>query len=119
MQMHKKNYLLLSVIILSQLHSFFTGYKERVDWFIFIDYTRRIDYAVMYMCKHLIYLVYAYCLLFPYGIKKDTKVFIFILAIADFIHYITLSHIGFPWFKLLGVLCVFLIYKNINNDENR
>lgn len=111
--MPKKNYLLLFVIALSQLHAFFSGYKERVDWYFFIDYTRRIDYAVMYMCKHIIYIIYAYCLLFPEGIKKDTKVFIFMLALADFIHYITISHIGLPWVKLLCVLGLFLIYKKL------
>lgn len=83
----------------------------RVDWFLFIDHTRRIDYAVMYLCKHLIYVIYAYCLLFPIGIKKDTKLFIFTLSIWDIIHYFTYSHIGFIWIKLILVFITFFVVK--------
>lgn len=108
-----KNYLLLSIVLFSQAHMLFSYTKVRVDWYLLIEHTRRLDYAIMYACKHLIYVIYAYCLLFPEGIKKDTKVFIFMLAIADFVHYFTTSHIGFAFVKLLGVLGLFLLYKKL------
>lgn len=114
-----KNYLLLSIVILSQAHMIFSDTKQRVDWYLLIEHTRRLDYAVMYACKHLIYVIYAYCLLFPKGIKHEIKVFVFILAIADILHYFTTSHIGFAFIKLLGVFGIFLLYKKIKNDENR
>jgi len=108
-----KNYILLSVIILSQLHVFFRGSLQRVDWFLFIDHTRRIDYAVMYLSKHLIYIIYSYCLLFPKGIHKYIKVFIFILSIIDLLHYFSTSHIGFGTFKILVTTIIFVIYRKV------
>lgn len=114
MQMHKfKNYILLSIIILSQLHVSFRGMSERVDWFIFIDYTRRIDYAVMYLCKHLIYVIYSYMLLFPKGISKDVKLFIFILALCDLFHYFATSHIGYGAVKVLVAYVIYFAIKKI------
>ncbi len=92
----------------------FHGIEKRVDWFLLIDHTRRIDYAVMYLCKHLIYIVYSYCLLFPSGIHKDTKVFIFILAICDLLHYFLTSHIEFALPKLVLCLGIFYVYKKIS-----
>lgn len=89
-----KNYILLSIIMLSQLHVIFRGSDMRVDWYLFIEHTRRIDYAVMYLCKHLIYVIYSYCLLFPKGINKDVKIFIFILSILDLLHYLLYSHLN-------------------------
>lgn len=89
----------------------FYGSKERVDWYFLIDHTRRIDYAVMYLCKHLIYLILAFCLLFPKDILRDTKVFIFIFTVWDLVHYFATSHIGFELFKWLLVLATFLVYK--------
>lgn len=109
-----KNYLLLSILILTELHVLFRGYKTiRVDWYLLIDYTRRIDYAVMYLNKHLIYIILSYCVLFNRNIQKDTKVFIFMWVIADFLHYITLSHLGFEWVKLTLVVLVFATYKKL------
>lgn len=106
-----KNYILLSVIILSQLHVYYRGDDTRVDWYLLIDYTRRIDYAVMYLCKHVIYVIYAYLILFPLGVKKDLKVFIFMLSIADLTHYLLISHIGFSEIKIVITLIAFSIYK--------
>lgn len=108
-----KNYLLLSILVLTELHVLFRGLKTRVDWYLLIDYTRRIDYAVMYLNKHFIYIILSYCFLFPKGILKDTKIFIFIWVLLDFVHYLLVSHIGFEWFKLTLSLIVFFIYKKV------
>lgn len=106
-----KNKALISILLLNELHVFFRGLKTRVDWYLLIEHTRRLDYAVMYFCKHTIYLILAYCLLFPKGIHKETKVFIFMFMIADMLHYLLLSHIGFEWVKVILVLLSFVIYK--------
>ena len=108
-----KNYILLSIIVLSQLHVYFRGDNTRVDWYLLIEYTRRIDYAVMYLCKHIIYVIYAYVILFPIGVKKDIKVFIFMLSIADLLHYVLISHIGFSEIKIVVTLVAFALYKII------
>lgn len=109
-----KDYFLLSLIILSQLHVLFRGLDTRVDWFIFIDYTRRIDYFVMYLCKYLTQLILSYCLLFPNNINKDIKFFIFTMCCADLLHYFTTSSIGFGMEKLFIVGSIFLCYKYFN-----
>ena len=85
----------------------------RVDWFLCIDHTRRIDYAIMYLCKHIIYVIYAYLVLSPKNISKDLKVFIFILSLVDLFHYFLTSHIGFEEIKLLLVAIIYVIYKII------
>lgn len=110
-----KNYLLISILLLTELHVLFRGYKTtRVDWYLLIDYTRRIDYAVMYLNKHLIYIILSYCVLFNRNIYRDTKIFIFMWACADLLHYLALSHIGFEWVKLFLVILIFFVYKKIN-----
>ncbi|QIG62344.1 hypothetical protein [Tenacibaculum phage JQ] len=108
-----KNYILLSIIVLSQLHVVFRYDSQRVDWFFLIEHTRRIDYAVMYLCKHLIYVIYAYMLLFPKGISKNVKVFIFILSIYDLLHFFATSHIGGAELKILLTLLTYLLYNKI------
>ena len=85
--------------------------SERVDWFLFIDYTRRVDFAVMYLCKHIIYVILSYSILFPKGISRGTKVFVFTLSLFDLIHYFLTSHIGFSLIKLLLCVFVFVVYK--------
>ena len=109
-----KDYFLLSLIILSQLHVVFRGLNTRVDWFLFIDYTRRIDYAVMYLGQYLTEIILSYCLLFPKNISKDVRVLIFTMCCADLLHYFTTSSIGFGMEKLFIVGSVFLCYKYFN-----
>lgn len=106
-----KNTVLLSLVIISQLHAMFRGLDIRVDWFIFIDHTRRIDYAVMYASRYIIQLVLVYCLMYPKGISKKLVRFMLILSVLDLIHYFTLSSIGFGASKILFALGIYLIYN--------
>ena len=106
-----KNYLLISLVILSQLHVSFRGLNDRVDWFLFIDYTRRIDYAVMYLCQCITGIIFSYCLLYPKGISKDVRVLIFIITLMDLLHYFTFSLVGFGLEKLFLSGILFFMYK--------
>lgn len=109
-----KNILLLSLIVLSQLHVIFRGQELRVDWFLCIEHTRRIDYAVLYLCRYLIQGILAYCVLFPSNISKDVKLFIFVLSVADLIHYLTFSSIGYGIEKILiSSLIFFSLRKHV------
>ena len=109
-----KNILLLSLIVLSQLHVIFRGQELRVDWFLCIDYTRRIDYAVLYLCRYVVQAILAYCLLFPSNISKYVKMFVFILSISDLIHYLTFSSLGYGIEKILiSSLIFFAIRKYV------
>ena len=107
-----KDILLLSLIILSQLHAIYTGSTLRVDWYLCIKYTRRIDYAVLYICRYLIQIILAYCVLFPMGINRNIKLFIFILSIWDIIHYFTFSSIDYGQLKIIIAFISFLMYIN-------
>ena len=109
-----KDFLLFSLIIISQLHVIFRGSKDKVDWFIFIDYERRIDYATMYLGQYLTELIFSYCLLFPKNISKDVRVLIFSMCCVDLLHYFTTSSIGFGMEKFFIVGSFFLFYKYFN-----
>ena len=106
-----KDILLLSLIILSQLHVLFRGSEIRVDWYLCIEHTRRIDYAVMYFCRYIIQLILAYCVMFPSGINRNVKLFIFTLCIIDLIHYFTFSSIGYEQLKILFSYVAYKIIK--------
>ena len=106
------NILLLSIVFISQLHVLFRGIEYRVDWFIFIDYTRRIDYAVMYLCKHITQIVLAYCVLYPKNVSKQVSYFIFIICCFDLVHFFTTSSIGYGAFKILISTIFFFLTKH-------
>ena len=89
----------------------FRGNPDRVDWFLLVDYTRRLDYAIMYICNHITEIILAFCLLYPEGISRESKRFIFILCILDIIHYFTFSSIGFESEKLLLAFLISYGYK--------
>lgn len=105
------NILLLSTTILSQLHVVFRGLKTRVDWFLFIEYTRRIDFAVMYLCTSIIFLIYSIALKYKHKINPDITSFIVIINSLDLIHYFATSRVGFGLVKLFCSILIFVIYK--------
>lgn len=107
----KKNYFLLSTFILSQLHTIFRGYKTRVDWYLLIDYTRRIDFAVMYTTTAINFFILAYCLHFPKGVRKEVSQFILIVTSLDLLHLILLSKLRFGIVKIFLAIIIYYIIK--------
>lgn len=110
-----KNYFLLSTFVLSQLHTLFRGSKTRVDWYLLIEYTRRIDYAVMYTTIAINFFILAFCLRFPKGVKQDVTDFILIVTSLDLIHLLLTSKIHFGLVKIFVSIFIWLIlyvYKN-------
>lgn len=108
-----KDILLISLIVLSQLHVLFRGLEVRVDWYLLSENTRRIDYAVMYLCRYIIQFILAYCVLFPAKISRDVRLLVFVISIFDLIHYLTLSSIGFEKEKILISTLFFYLIKKI------
>ncbi len=102
-----KNYLLLSTFILSSLHTLFRGSKIRVDWYLLIDYTRRIDFAVMYTTTAINFFILAFCLRFPKGIKEEIKDFILIVVSLDLLHLILLSKLRFGIVKICLAIVIY------------
>lgn len=103
--------MLLSTIVLAQLHTVFHGAKTRVDWYLLIDFTRRIDYAVMHLTTSINFLIISYCLYRPKGVNEETKKFIFILCILDLIHYLLISKIYFGLVKAFLAIIIYYIIK--------
>lgn len=106
-----KNYILFSLIILSQFYTIFRGSNVRVDWFFLVQHTRRIDYAVMYVTQYITEFVLAYCLLYPNNISRELKRLILIICGLDIIHYFLLSSIGFELEKLALAFVLSYGYK--------
>ena len=111
-----KNYLLLLTPVLSLLHSFFKGSKHRVDWYLFIDYTRRIDYAIMYLTTSINFIIISFVMMYPKGVSVDIKIFILIVCLLDLIHYFTVSKVYFGVYKVFLAVILFYIYKYFKND---
>lgn len=106
-----KNYFLLFTFVLSQLHTIFRGSKTRVDWYLLIDYTRRIDFAVMYTTTAINFFILSYCLRFPKGVEKEITEFIFIVTSLDLLHLILLSKLRFGMVKIFLAIFIYYIIK--------
>lgn len=113
-----KNAILLLTVVLAQVHTFFHGVKTKVDWYILIDFSRRIDYAVMNLTTSLNFLIISFCLLKPKGLNPEIKKFIFIVCCLDLAHYLLVSKLQFGLVKIfLAVLIWLFIY--VKNNFNR
>lgn len=112
-----KNSLLLSTAFLSMLHTLFYGLKTRVDWYLFIDYTRRLDFAVMYLTTSINFIILSYCMMYPQGIYRDVKRFILIICILDLIHYLTVSKVYFGIHKIVFAVLIFYCYRFFKNGK--
>jgi len=94
------------VPVISQIRTIFYNQDTRVDWYLLIDHTRRIDFAVFYYGIVINFLVLAYCLYYPTGLYKWVKRYILILAVLDFVHLLFFASQGLEWFKLC--ICIFI-----------
>jgi len=89
----------------------FHGSKVRVDWYLLIDFTRRIDFAVMYLSTSINFLIISYCLYKPKGIHKEIKEFIFIVCLLDLIHYLLISRVYFGMVKIFLAIIIYYTIK--------
>ena len=99
------------MFLLSSLHTLFRGSKTRVDWYLLIDYTRRIDFAVMYTTTAINFFILAFCLKFPKGIREEIKDFILIVVSLDLLHLILLSKLRFGLVKIFLAFSIYYIVK--------
>ena len=106
-----KDFLLLSTALISYLPSFFHGSKERIDFFLLVEYTRRIDFFFLYLGNSINFLIFAFLLLFPKGLSQQMKVFTIIVCILDFLHFILLSKLYFGIIKLFAAIFIHVMYK--------
>lgn len=108
-----KDWMLYSTALIGYFPSLFYGNEKRVDLFLLVDHTRRIDFYFMYLGHSINYLILLFLLLFPKGLSVRAKQFIFLLCILDFMHYILLSKLYFAFIKIYLAILAYVILKNI------
>lgn len=107
-----KNYLLLSIVLISQIHVAFAGGKM-VDWFLFIDKFRSLEFTIFMTGVFIRFIILHYCLIFPYGINKNIKIYLFILSLFDLLHFILFSGVGYEIEKIFASYIFFCLVKFI------
>jgi len=116
-----KNGLLLSMPLISNLKKAFQQkpfeLRERVDWYLFLDYTKRIDFAVMYYTVVVNFLILSYCLFSPKGIVTEVKFFILVICILDMIHMTLTAGQGFGVAKIGLAVFITSIVSRLNKGR--
>jgi len=108
-----KDFLLLSTALISYVPSMFHGSDKRVDIFLLVEYTRRIDFFFLYLGNSISFLIFAFLLLFPKGLSTQMKVFTVIVCILDFLHFILLSKLYFGFLKLIAAIFIYIFFNKI------
>lgn len=88
------------MFILSQVPFAFRGAKLRVDWFLLIEHTKRIDFAILYLTYCINFLILTYALHYRIKVGKFITRLVFTISILDLIHYLTLAKQGFGVAKI-------------------
>ena len=115
MKMKKyKNYILFSIILLSQVHVFFRGSDIRLEWFL-NGKVKTINFAVFLFFVHLRFLIFSYLMWKPKGISKDVPLFFFIVSVFDLLHFVFLSGYGYAEIKVFSAFIVFLLTRKVLN----
>lgn len=116
-----KNIALLLMPVISQIKSFFYDDKTRVDWFLFYDFVNSNNenigvvkaWAIYFYTVPVNFIILSACLLWPRGIYRWVKEFIFTLCVLDLLHVFLYAGKSFVFTKLLvsiGIV-LFLEYK--------
>ena len=115
-----KNGLLLSTFVFSQIHTIFWGSSLRVNWYLFTnsDYSRRIDFAVMYYSIAIDFLILSYCLHYPKGIDRRVSRFILIVTSLDMVHLITNGKQHFGFSKIGIAFIIYMLYAEYKSKKN-
>ena len=110
-----KNYILFSLIILSQFHVAFSDSKIIVEWLL-NGKTRSLNASVFLFVKHFSEFYLVFCLLKPKGLDRNLILLLLILTLLDVWHFISFSGKGFEVEKL--VLCG-VIYIALKSKFNK
>ena len=105
-----KKILLISIVIISQLHVVFRGLNQRVDWFLFTDKPRGLNFSVFMLGVFIRFIIVHYCLLKPNDVNKNIALFLLVLSVLDLIHFFLTSGLGYAELK---IVVAFIVYKII------
>ncbi len=113
MKQHK-NYIVLIIILLIQLHVLFRGVDQKINLFIATDREVWLTFYVFCVGVFVRFFLSYYLLLKPYSVNKYLKHYLFILSFLDLLHFVFNSAQGYSLEKiLLGLFCLGVI-KLIN-----
>jgi hypothetical protein len=108
-----KDCLLFFTVFFGYLPTLFHGSKARVHWFLLVNHSRRIDFYFLYLGNAVSFLIFISLLLFPKGISKNMKVYIFIVCVLDLLHFLLLSKLYFSFIKLIIAWLIYRLLKNL------
>lgn len=103
-----KNALLILIVIISQLHVLFRGTKHKVDWFLFTDKERGLNFSVFMVGVFLRFIIVHYCLFKTTNINKQIAFYLLILSVLDLAHFFLTSGLGYAELKLF---ISYLLYR--------
>ena len=106
-----KNYILFSLIFLSQIHTLFRGCEFKVVWLL-NDISKSLSLTSFLFVKHISEFVVLYCLFRPKGLNKNLVVLFLIITFWDIIHFILLSGFGYEYLKVFLSLITFIAFKS-------
>lgn len=107
-----KNYILFSLIFLSQIHILFRGCGFKFVWLL-NNVSKTMSFSTFLFVKHVSSFVLIYCLLKPKGVNKNLVLFFLVITFLDIMHFLLLSGFDFEYYKigLSGVIFLFIKYK--------
>jgi hypothetical protein len=108
-----KDWMLYLTVLIGYFPSLFHGNKTRLDLFLLVDHTRRIDFYFMYLGHSINYLILLFLLLFPKGLSVMARQFVFLVCILDFFHYVFLSKLYFGFVKIYAAIFIYVVLKQL------
>jgi hypothetical protein len=108
-----KDWMLYCTVLVSYFPSLFHGNKTKLDLFLLVEHSRRIDFYLMYLGHSINYLILLFLLLFPKDISVRAKQFVFLVCILDFLHYVLLSKLYFGFVKIFVAIFIYVVLRQI------
>lgn len=105
--------MLYLTVLIGYFPSLFHGNKTRLDLFLLVDHTRRIDFYFMYLGHSINYLILLFLLLFPKRLSVRARQFVFLVCILDFFHYVLLSKLYFGFVKIYAAIFIYVVLKQL------
>ena len=105
-----KNYILFSLIILSQSHVAFRDSEISIEWLL-NGKIRSLTASVFLFVKHFSEFYLVFCLLKPKGLDRNLILLLLILTFLDVWHFILFSGKGFEIEKLVLTGLMFFAMK--------
>ncbi len=113
-----KDYLLITLVILSQVHTIFKGSGLNLVWLI-NGVSKSLNFSVFLLIKHVTVFI-LYCLLLkPKGINKNLLLMLLIVSFLDVTFFIINSNYQVNLIKFVIAALIFFAFKSKFNKWAR